>query len=39
MPGDIVFALGGVTLGLFALRLPIGRRKPTPVGTTIPQRS
>lgn len=37
VPGDIVFALGGLTLGLFALRLLTGRRKPMPVGTAVPQ--
>lgn len=36
VPGDIVFALGGLTLGLFALRLLTGRRKPVPVAGAVP---
>ncbi|MDR3415919.1 MAG: nitric-oxide reductase large subunit [Nevskia sp.] len=37
VPGDIVFALGGLTLGLFTLRLLGGGRKPMPVGKPVTQ--
>jgi nitric oxide reductase subunit B len=37
VPGDIVFAAGGIALGLFALRLLSGGRKPLPVGQVTPQ--
>ncbi|WP_039748680.1 nitric-oxide reductase large subunit [Solimonas variicoloris] len=39
VPGDIVFAIGGVALGLFALRLYLGRRQPLPAGTLVGQQA
>lgn len=38
VPGDIVFALGGLTLGLFALQLLRGRRRTMAVGNAVTQR-
>jgi nitric oxide reductase subunit B len=38
VPGDIVFALGGLTLCLFALRLLLrGGFRPLPAGQAVPQ--